>query len=50
VRPETYDSEFTWSDFAQRTNKELLNSIGNLFQRVLKFSYKEYGSTILPLV
>lgn len=49
VRPETFDSEFSWNDFAQKSNKELLNSIGNLVQRVLKYSFKSFGSTILPL-
>jgi methionyl-tRNA synthetase len=49
VRPESFDSEFSWADFAQKNNKELLNSIGNLAQRVLKYSYKSYGSKIMPL-
>jgi methionyl-tRNA synthetase len=49
VRPESFDSEFSWSDFAQKCNKEMLNSIGNLFQRVLKYSFKSFGSGILPL-
>lgn len=49
VRPETFDSEFSWTDFAQKNNKELLNSMGNIAQRVLKFSHKSYGPKILPL-
>jgi methionyl-tRNA synthetase len=49
VRPESFDSEFSWTDFAQKNNKELLNSIGNLVQRVLKYSHKTYGPKILPL-
>jgi methionyl-tRNA synthetase len=49
IRPESFDSEFSWSDFAQKCNKDLLNCIGNLFQRVLKYSFKTYGPAILPL-
>jgi methionyl-tRNA synthetase len=35
--PETADSEFTWSDFQQRCNAELLGKYGNLVNRVLVF-------------
>lgn len=48
VRPEYFDCEFDWDDFAQKSNKELLNSIGNLIHRVLKFSHKKYGTKMLP--
>lgn len=35
--PETADSEFTWKDFQQRCNGELLGKYGNLINRVLVF-------------
>lgn len=50
IRPESFDSEFSWDDFALKTNKELLNSIGNLTQRVLKFAFRTYGATPPPLL
>lgn len=50
IRPESFDSEFSWDDFALKTNKELLNSIGNLTQRVLKFAFRTYGAVPPPLL
>ncbi len=35
--PETADSEFTWREFQQRCNGELLGKYGNLVNRVLVF-------------
>lgn len=35
--PETADSEFTWKDFQQRCNADLLGKYGNLVNRVLVF-------------
>lgn len=39
--PETSDSEFTWKDFQQRCNIELLGKYGNLVNRVLVFAHKQ---------
>nr|ASF90248.1 hypothetical protein SPAR05587 [Bartheletia paradoxa] len=36
-RPEVSDSVFTWSDFVAKNNGELLNNLGNMVNRVLKF-------------
>lgn len=36
--PETSDSEFTWKDFQQRCNIDLLGKYGNLVNRVLVFA------------
>ncbi|KAJ2697441.1 methionine--tRNA ligase mes1 [Coemansia sp. IMI 203386] len=36
-RPEKSDTIFTWSDFVSRNNNELLNNVGNLCNRVVKF-------------
>jgi methionyl-tRNA synthetase len=38
--PETADSEFTWKDFQQRCNSELLGKYGNLANRTLVFAQK----------
>lgn len=39
--PETQDSEFTWKDFQQRCNTELLGKFGNLANRTLVFAQKQ---------
>ncbi|KAJ1647250.1 methionine--tRNA ligase mes1 [Coemansia asiatica] len=36
-RPEKSDTIFTWADFVSRNNNELLNNVGNLCNRVVKF-------------
>lgn len=41
--PETADSEFTWKDFQQRCNAELLGKLGNLVNRVLVFAKNNCG-------
>lgn len=45
-RPECSDTVFSWDDFAEKNNKELLNNVGNLCNRVLKFVYFEYEKQI----
>lgn len=49
MRPQSFDSEFSWEQFAAKCNKQLLNSIGNLIHRVLKYSYNNYGAAVLQL-
>ena len=41
--PETKDSEFSWEDFAQRVNNELVATYGNFLHRTLSFTFKNYG-------
>ncbi|HJX04613.1 MAG TPA: methionine--tRNA ligase, partial [Thermoplasmata archaeon] len=41
--PEFKDSEFTWEDFAQRVNNELVATYGNFLHRALSFTYKNFG-------
>lgn len=43
--PETSDSEFTWKDFQNRCNSELLGKYGNLVNRVLVFIRNQLGGT-----
>ena len=42
--PETSDSEFTWKDFQNRCNSDLLGKYGNLVNRVLVFAKNNCGN------
>ncbi len=44
--PETADSEFTWKDFQQRCNGDLVGKFGNLVNRVLVFTQTRAGAAI----
>jgi len=41
--PESRDADFTWQDFVNRINNELVSTLGNLIHRVLTFTQKNYG-------
>jgi methionyl-tRNA synthetase len=43
IMPEQKDSEFTWKDFQEKNNNELVSIIGNFVQRVMVLSHKYYG-------
>ncbi|CAD8159180.1 unnamed protein product [Paramecium octaurelia] len=45
-RPEKSDTVFTWNDFANKNNNELLPNLGNLVNRALNFIYKNYNKAI----
>ncbi|KAJ8120102.1 hypothetical protein ONZ43_g3104 [Nemania bipapillata] len=45
-RPETSDAEFLWQDFIDINNNDLLKSLGNLCQRVMKFCHANFDATI----
>ncbi|MEM1804595.1 MAG: class I tRNA ligase family protein, partial [Nanopusillaceae archaeon] len=40
--PENKDTSFKWNEFTEIINKELVNNIGNLTHRVLKFFWQNY--------
>lgn len=40
--PETSDADFRWTEFALRVNGELIGTFGNLVNRVLSFSQKQF--------
>ena len=40
--PEFKDSEFSWDDFAQRVNNELVATYGNFVHRAMSFTYKNF--------
>jgi methionyl-tRNA synthetase len=44
--PESSDSDFTWADFVRRNNDELVATWGNLVNRVLTFTYRNFDRTI----
>ena len=45
-RPEKSDSMFTWSDFKEKVNGELIGNFGNLVNRTLSFITRYYDGKI----
>jgi len=46
IRPESGDSNFSWDEFMERNNAELLNNIGNFINRALKFISSNFDHKI----
>ncbi len=46
LAPETSDVEFTWHEFLERVNNELVANWGNLVNRVLGFAYKRFDGRV----
>jgi methionyl-tRNA synthetase len=44
--PEYADTDFTWSEFVRRNNDELVATWGNLANRVLTFTYRNFNQTV----
>jgi methionyl-tRNA synthetase len=44
--PETTDTDFSWREFYRRNNDELVATYGNLANRVLTFTYKNFEGSI----
>ena len=44
--PETSDSDFSWSEFVRRNNDELVATYGNLVNRVLTFTYRNFDESV----
>tara|TARA_A100001037_G_scaffold304601_1_gene341892 strand:- start:16428 stop:18071 length:1644 start_codon:yes stop_codon:yes gene_type:complete len=44
--PETGDTDFSWSEFVRRNNDELVATYGNLVNRVLSFTYRNFDKAI----
>jgi methionyl-tRNA synthetase len=44
--PETNDADFSWREFVRRNNDELVATYGNLVNRVLTFTYKNYDGKV----
>jgi len=45
-RPEKSDTLFTWKDFQEKVNGELIGNLGNLVNRTLSFVSRYYGGRI----
>ncbi len=45
-RPETSDTDFKWDDFVAKNNNELLANLGNLVNRILVFTEKNFKGKI----
>lgn len=46
--PENQDTDFTWDEFVRRTNSELANEWGNLVNRSIAMSHKNFGVIPTP--
>jgi len=44
--PETSDADFSWREYVRRNNDELVATYGNLVQRVLSLTYRNFGGSI----
>jgi len=44
--PETKDNDFTWADFQQRNNSELVAGFGNFVNRVMVLTHKYYDGIV----
>jgi methionyl-tRNA synthetase len=44
--PETQDSEFSWAEFVRRNNDELVATWGNLVNRALTFTYRNFDGRV----
>lgn len=47
-RPEKADAQFTWKDFQEKMNGELIGNLGNLVNRTLTFITRYYDGIIPP--
>ena len=45
-RPETSDTDFKWDDFVAKNNNELLANLGNLVNRILVFTEKNFSGKV----
>jgi methionine--tRNA ligase len=44
--PENHDREFTWKDFIEANNSELVGNLGNFINRTLTFTYKQFDGKV----
>lgn len=47
-RPEKADVQFTWKDFQEKVNSELIGNLGNLINRTLTFLNKQFDGIVPP--
>ena len=46
IAPESADTEFTWPDFVELVNNELVANWGNLVNRALGFAYRRFDGAV----
>ena len=46
--PETKDNDFSWKDFQQRNNSELVAIFGNFVNRAMVLTHKYFGGKVTP--
>lgn len=46
ISPETKDSDFTWKDYQQKVNSELVSILGNFVNRVLVLTWKYFDGKV----
>jgi methionyl-tRNA synthetase len=46
VAPESRDTEFSWEEFVERNNNELVATWGNLANRMLSFAFKQFDGHV----
>ena len=46
--PESGDTNFSWAEYVRRNNDELVATFGNLVNRVLSFTYKNFEGDVPP--
>lgn len=46
IMPETSDSDFTWAEYVRRNNDELVATWGNLVNRVLTFTRRNFDARV----
>ncbi len=46
ISPETKDSDFTWKDYQQKVNSELVAILGNLVNRVMVLTWKYFEGVV----
>ncbi len=46
--PETKDNDFTWKDFQQKNNSELVAILGNFVNRTMVLTQKYFANTVPP--
>lgn len=47
--PETGDTDFSWREFVRRNNDELVATYGNLVNRVVRFTHRNFDASVPPL-
>ncbi|MBX2945916.1 MAG: methionine--tRNA ligase [Cyclobacteriaceae bacterium] len=46
ISPETKDADFTWKDYQQKVNSELVAILGNFVNRVMVLTWKYFGGKV----